>query len=431
MLHYGWFVGKGWSVQGWNQPWSGNIGLDWTEPDLFIDLSKAMERACFDYVMIEDGSFIPDAFQGSPAWSLRNAFTVPKNDPMPLVPLLAAATKHIGIVATMTTGFYPPFLAARLAATLDHLTKGRVGLNLVTAHNDRTAQNYGLDRHYEHDLRYEMADEWMEVVSRLWESWEPGAVVNDAERGVYVDPDKVHPIDFEGKYFNCRGPLNTAPGPQRRPVICQAGGSPAGRSFAAKHADTIVARARSIEACRAYREEISEKMAGFGRDPKSCKVLYCCGITLGETTADAQERKARQNAALAANFEPRLAYMSFLSGKDFSTFDLDAPLPEIETNASRSALAAYTVASEASTLRGKLLDPSSGGLDFVGTPDSVAAEMGEVMAAIGGDGYLFTETITRRAIVEITDGLAPALRKRGLVQDAYPHRLFRENLLAF
>src|SRR5258708_25377895 len=121
----------------------------------------------------------------------------------------------------------PPYLAARLGATLDHLTHGRVGLNIVTAHQDRSAQNYGLDRHYEHDLRYEMADEWMEVANRLWESWEPDAIVANPETGVFADYTKIHPIDFEGRFYRCRGPLNTAPGPQRRPVICHAAGSPA------------------------------------------------------------------------------------------------------------------------------------------------------------------------------------------------------------
>ena len=144
MFHMGWFVGRGYSVHAWNQPWSGTIGADYMRPDLYIDLVRAMERACFDYVMIEDGSFVPDAYGGTPEWYLHNAYTVPKHDPMPLVPLLTQGSSHLGIVATMTTGFYPPYLAARLGATLDHLTQGRVGLNLVTAHNDRTAQNFGL-----------------------------------------------------------------------------------------------------------------------------------------------------------------------------------------------------------------------------------------------------------------------------------------------
>ena len=167
MLHLGWFVGRGYSVHAWNQPWSGSIGSNWASGELLTELARAMDRACFDYLMIEDGSFVTDAYCGSSEWHLRNAATVPKLDPMPLIPLLGHATSRLGLVPTVTTGFYPPYLAARLAVTLDHLTGGRVGLNLVTAHNDRTAQNFGLDRHYEHDLRYEMADEWIEVANRL------------------------------------------------------------------------------------------------------------------------------------------------------------------------------------------------------------------------------------------------------------------------
>ena len=183
--------------------------------------------------------------------------TVPKSDPVPLVPFLAYFTKRLGIVPTVTTSFYPPYLAARLGATLDHLTHGRVGLNIVTAHNDRAAQNFGLDRHYEHDLRYEMADEWMEVANRLWASWEPGAVVADPETGVFADHTKVHPINFEGRFYKCRGPLNTAPGPQGRPVICQAGGSPAGIAFAAKHADSVIAKVRGVAAAKSFRQRMT------------------------------------------------------------------------------------------------------------------------------------------------------------------------------
>ena len=159
MLHLGWFVGRGYSVHAWNQLWSGSIGADWASGERLIELGRAMDQACFDYLLIEDGSFVPDAYRGSSEWHLGNATTVPKLDPLPLVPLIGQATTHLGIVPTLCVAFYPPYLAARLAATLDHLTHGRAGLNLVTAHNDRTAQNFGLARHYEHDLRYEMADE--------------------------------------------------------------------------------------------------------------------------------------------------------------------------------------------------------------------------------------------------------------------------------
>jgi FMN-dependent oxidoreductase (nitrilotriacetate monooxygenase family) len=431
LLHLGWFVGRGYSVHAWNQLWSGSIGSDWASGELLTDLARAMDRACFDYLMIEDGSFVTDAYRGTSEWHLHNAATVPKLDPMPLIPLLGHVTLRLGLVPTMTMGFYPPYLAARLAVTLDHLTGGRVGLNLVTAHNDRTAQNFGLDRHYEHDLRYEMADEWIEVVNRLWESWEPDAVVADSQTGAFADHRKVRPIEFEGRYYRSRGPLNAPAGPQGRPVICQAGGSPAGIAFAAKHADTIVARARGIDGAKAYRSEVIARMAECGRDAKRCKLMFCTGIVLGETMQEARDKKDRLDRAMAENLEPRLAQLSFLSGIDFSRFDLDAPLPDIQTNASRSLTMLYTYGTGARTLREALSDPASGGVDFVGTPDSVAADMGEAIAEIGGDGFMITEGLTRRAIGEITDGLASALQRRRLMRSRYNHALFRDNLLEF
>jgi FMN-dependent oxidoreductase (nitrilotriacetate monooxygenase family) len=431
MFHMGWFIGRGYSVHAWNQQWSGTIGTDYMQPDLYIDLVQAMERACFDYVMIEDGSFVPDAYKGSPEWYLHNAYTVPKHDPMPLVPLLAYQSRHLGIVATMTTGFYPPYLAARLGATLDHLTKGRVGLNLVTAHNDRTAQNFGLERHHEHDKRYEIADEWIQVVDKLWQSWEPDAVVADPESGMYADFRKVHPINFTGKYFKSRGPLNMPPGPQRRPVICQAGLSPAGREFASKYSDTIVAVARGVEQAKHYRDDVRARMVGHGRNPDDCKVMFSVSIVLGETVEEAKAKKARAEAALISDLQPRLAFLSFLSGMDFSKLPLDEPLAEVKTNASRGLTMLLTSGTGKSTLREMLTDPASGGIDFVGTADSVAAEMGDAAQEMGGDGFMITEGVTRRAISEITDGLAPALKRRGLIRTGYQHKLFRDNLLAF
>jgi FMN-dependent oxidoreductase (nitrilotriacetate monooxygenase family) len=431
MFHLGWFVGKGYSPHSWNQPWSGTIGTDWMEPDLYMDLARSLERACFDCLILEDGSFIADAYQNSPEWVLANAFAVPKSDPMPLVPLMGYVTKRIGIVPTVTTSFYPPYLAARLGATLDHLTHGRVGLNVVTAHNDRSAQNYGLDRHYEHDLRYEMADEWMEVVNRLWLSWKPGAIVANSETGVFADHRKIHPIHFEGRFYKCRGPLNTAPGPQQRPVICQAGGSSAGRVFAAKHADLIIAKNRELSAAKQYRDDITRLMAPHGRAAGVCKVLHCASFILGDTMAEAQEKRARLAAWMAEHMDVKLAGMSFLSGIDCSKFELDAPLPKLTLNTSRASFEAHLSGDGSRTLREMLLDPGSGGIDFVGTADSIAADMGAVMEEIGGDGFLIQDAVTRKAIVEVTDGLVPALRRRGLIREAYSHALFRDNLLEF
>jgi FMN-dependent oxidoreductase (nitrilotriacetate monooxygenase family) len=429
MMHLGWFVGRGYSVHGWQQDWWGDEVLDWTSPDIYLSLAQALDRACFDYMMIEDGSLVPDAYEGSSRAYLQHAVTVPKADPMPLVPLLGQATKGLGIIATMTTAFYPPYLGARLAATLDHLTRGRAGINLVTAHNDRAAQNFGLDQHHEHDKRYEMASEWIEVVDKLWASWQPDAVRADHAAGVFADVSKVHPIHHDGLHHRCRGPLNLPPGPQGRPVICQAGGSPAGRSFAARHADTIIALVRDVKQARAYRADITAKLAACGRPPEACKVLFCVSVVLGETVAEAAERKLRRRARLAADLEPRLAALSFFGARDLSRLPLDEPMQRAETNASRTMVEAYTARGR--TLREVAMDDEVNGIPFVGTPDSIAAEMADAMAEIGGDGFLFTEPLSRRNITEVTDGLVPALQRRGQVRRAYAHRTLRETLMEF
>lgn len=429
MMHLGWFVGRGFSVHGWKADWWGDEALDWTNPAIYLDLARALDRACFDYVMIEDGSLVPDAYEGSSRAYLQHALTVPKADPMPLVPLLGQVTTGLGIIATMTTAFYPPYLGARLAATLDHLTGGRAGINLVTAHNDRAAQNFGLERHYEHDQRYAMAGEWIEVVDKLWASWRPGAVRADPEAGVFADVAHVAPIDHAGEYYRCRGPLNLPPGPQGRPVVCQAGGSAAGRNFAARHADTVIALVRGVAEAKAYRDDFRARMVGWGRDPDTCKLLFCVSVVLGETVAEAVDKKARRRAALAANLEPRLATLSFYGARDLSQLPLDEPYARVETNASRTMVEAWTA--KARTLRDVAEDDEVSGIAFAGTADSVAADMAEAAVEIGGDGFLFTEPLSRRNISEITEGLVPALQRRGVTRRAYAHRTLRETLLEF
>lgn len=233
MLHFGWFVGRGYSPHNWNQKWTGTIGDDWWSADLYIDLARALERASFDYILIEDGSFIADAFQDSPEWYLHHAYSVPKSDPMPLVPLLGQATTHLGIVATTTSTFYPPYIAARLGATLDHLTRGGWASTSLRRINTARRRILGSTRCTSTICATRWPTSGYEVCKRLWESWEPDAIVADPETGVFADYTKIHPINFQGRFFKCRGPLNTAPGQQRQPVICQAGGSPAGRNISA------------------------------------------------------------------------------------------------------------------------------------------------------------------------------------------------------
>jgi FMN-dependent oxidoreductase (nitrilotriacetate monooxygenase family) len=429
VFHMGWFLGMGFGVYGWNQQWSGNVAADIAQPGLFVDMATSLERAGFDYMMLEDSSVIPDIYGGSLAHSLKVG--VVRHDPMPLVPILAAATSRLGIIATASTTFYPPFLAARLMNTLDHLSHGRAGVNLVTSSPHAAAQNFGLDKQVEHDLRYAMADEWVQVVKALWDSWEPDALVLDEATGTFADYKKVHHINFEGEYFRSRGPLNTVPSPQGRPVICQAGGSPAGKDFGAKHADTIIAAVVGVEEMKAYREDISERLIAHGRKPSDVKVLFLIAPVMADTDAEAQDKYDRMAAAQAANLEGNLAAMSYFTSMDFSKFDLDGPMPDLSNNnGHQSTMQDY--AKSGPTLReiaAKHRTVES--MQLVGTPDSVAAQMGEAMEHVGGDGFLVASQVTRRNITEIADGLAPALKRRGLTRKSYSFEHLRDNLLEF
>ncbi len=299
-FHLGWFL-QGSSVQAWGEPWTGHIGRNWMVPELFTDMARCLERACFDYLLIEDSSYVGESFGGSTEIYLKNAIAVPRQDPSVVASLMTAVTSRIGIVPTFGTYAYPPYLLARLVASLDQISSGRIGWNAVTGSSDFAAMNFGLPGMPEHDLRYDMADEYMQAVNALWDSWEPGAIIADRHSGVLVDPTKVHAANHEGRFFKTRGPLNSGPAPQGRPVIAQAGGSPRGRQFAAQHADTIVAHTKGIAAMKAYRDDVRARMAACGRDPDTCKVLFLVAPIIGETEAEAQQKKRFRAARAAGN----------------------------------------------------------------------------------------------------------------------------------
>jgi FMN-dependent oxidoreductase (nitrilotriacetate monooxygenase family) len=429
MFHLGWFVANGFALQSWNETWSGAGAAEWMMPDLYLDLARAMERACMDCVMFEDSSMVPDAYGGSSEHYLKTGQIAPKHDPLPLIPLMGQQTRHLGLAATVSTTFYPPFLLARLMTTLDHITQGRVGCNLVTSSSVRAMQNYGLADLIDHDLRYEMAQEWVDVVNALWRSWEPDAIVADDEHGIYADHTKVHPIDFSGRFHKIRGPLNTAPSPQGRPVLFQAGGSPAGRAFGARNADIVMADVMTAGTMKNYRDDIRARRAAAGLDPDSCKVLFMLRVFLGDTSDEAQKRRQAHRDYEAAHVERRLAGLATGSGIDFSKFDLDRPLPDVSTEGHRSVLADFVAKAAGKTLREVACLPNK--LELAGTPDAVAAQMGDLMEEVGGDGFLLMNPILRKTIAEITDGLTPALQRRGLTRSGYAFDRFRDTMLEF
>ena len=432
-FHLGLFL-QGSSVQAWGEPWTGRIGETWMVPELFTDVARSLERACFDYILLEDSSYIGESYANSREIYLRNGIAVPRQDPSVVAALMAAATSRIGIVPTFATFAYPPYLLARLMATLDQVSSGRAGWNMVTGSSDYAARNFGMEQLPEHDLRYDMADEYMDLVNQLWASWEPGAIVADPETGLLVDHAKVRQIDFKGRFYASRGPLNAGPAPQGRPVIAQAGGSPRGRQFASGHADTIVASVKGVDRMRDYRDDIRARMEGHGRDPDQCKVLFLVAPIIAATRDDALQLKARRAAKVAEQVDRKLAFLGKITNIDFAQFDLDAPVGALTTNGHQQTLDDFKRKAGDRTLREAVAAYNSdgGSVELVGSPDDVAGQMQEAMQAAGGDGFLFSlPDVSRRTIAEIEDGLAPALQKRGLMRRAYAHAQFRDNLLEF
>lgn len=432
-FHLGWFL-QGSSIQSWGEPWTGNIGDEWMEPELFMDLARSIERACFDYMLLEDTSYVGEAYQNSRDIYLRYGMSVPRQDPSVIASMMLQITRRLGVIATFATFAYPPYLVARLVGTLDQVSGGRAGWNMVTGSSDFAAMNFGQDRLPEHDLRYDMADEYIDVVRRLWESWESAAIVADRQSGIIIDPAKVRQIDFVGQYYRCRGPLNSGPAPQGHPVIAQAGGSSKGRSFAARHADTIVAQVMGVDAMKEYRRDVRARLAANGRDPDSCKVLFLVAPVLADTAGEARQRAAERALQAARRIDVRLAGFAKITNIDFSTFDLDAPVGELTTNGHQQLLAEFLVKAGKRTLREAITEyaSSSGSVDLIGTVDQVADRMGEVMQEVGGDGFLFSLPNTnRRSIAEVTDGLVPALQQRGLARREYRFKHLRDMLLEF
>ncbi|MDH4415159.1 MAG: NtaA/DmoA family FMN-dependent monooxygenase [Rhizobium sp.] len=429
-FHLAWFMN--FSVDDWNAPFSAG-GKPW-DGNFYVDMAKAMERACFDYIMLEDTLMISEAYGHSMEVYLKHALMGPKSDPMPLAALIASKTSNLGVVATMSTMAYPPFMLARLCATVDSISGGRFGWNIVTSGENLAAQNFGMDELPPRQDRYDMADEYVELCKQLWGSWDQDAVVLDRETGTYADYRKVRPINFVGKYYKCRGPLNCVPGPQGRPTFVQAGGSPRGRQFAAMTADSIIAAASGIEAMKEYRDDIRARARAGGRDPDEVKVFFIVTPVLAETEAAA---KAKLDDYISSpEYQVKtLASISSVTDIDFSQFELDEELPRLTTNGEQGSLDAFAQWGRGKTLRQLISDRATRGLDgVVGTPDQVAKRLGEVMEAVGGDGFLISspfQKVSRQYVTEICEGLVPALQRRGLTRTAYTKPTLRETLREF
>ncbi|GAA2247584.1 NtaA/DmoA family FMN-dependent monooxygenase [Herbiconiux moechotypicola] len=431
-FHLGFFTA--FAPDEWNGPLASGGGDFWTG-DFYVDIARDLERAKFDFILFEDAIAVPDSFGGSRDVYLENAFVAPKHDPVPLTAVIGSHTRHLGVAATMSTTWNRPYSVARLASTIDSMTGGRFGWNLVTTAGAGIAENFGVESYPGHDERYAIAHETVTIAKGLWDSWSPTAVVRDHATGVYADPAQVHEINYRGEHFASRGPLNTVRSPQGRPVLIQAGSSEAGRDFAAAHAECIVATERGPEAMRAFRDDMRRRLELAGRHPDSCKVMYLVTPIVGRTDSEA-EALYRDILATKRSQLDILARMSGWTGHDLSVYDLDQPLPRIHTEGSQGILERLAQWGSGKTLRECIVEMgfSSDSVDLIGSAETVAEEMCAVMDEVGGDGYLIEAPgfqPSRWFVTTITDALVPALQRRGRVRTEYTGTTLRENLLAF
>jgi FMN-dependent oxidoreductase (nitrilotriacetate monooxygenase family) len=434
-FHLGWFMN--FIPPEWDTDDASPDAREWPNGRFYVDMARSMERACMDLIMIEDTVMVADAYGSTMEGALKHSAFAPKQDPIPLAVQIAVNTTNLGVVATMSTSFYPPYLLARLSSTVDSIALGRFGWNIVSSAEDRAAQNFGLDGLPEHDERYNVAEEYFDIVNQLWDSWEADAVVMDRETHTFADFNKVHTIDFHGKYFKSRGPLNTVPSPQHRPTFLQAGASPKGRQFAAGAADAIIAVGTGIEGMKEYRNDIRIRAKAAGRNPDDVKLLFVVSPTIAATE---QEARAEVERLLShpSYVEKSLVSISSNTEIDFKQFDLDEPLPaDLTTNGERGSLE-YFMRGDGSpgpkTLRQLVMHRAKRGLELVGTPDQVAKKMGEAMEEVGGDGFLIAKPgwdLSRKYIESICDGLVPALQRHGLTRTEYTKPTLRETLREF
>src|SRR5215813_300561 len=416
------------SLAMWRHPKTAAAGYDWARPELYQHIAQVCERGRFDMVFFADLNYISDTFTGSLAPALRNATQAPEHDPIPLLSFMAAATTTVGLGATYSVSHQHPFHAARLWATLDHLTRGRAAWNVVTALNHNQAANYG-EEFKPTDDRYDRAHEFIQVCRKLWDSWEADAVGMDRARGIFADPAKVHRIEHEGRWFKSRGPLNVVRSPQNRPAILQAGTSGKGRDFAARYADAIFAIQPRAQDAAAYFADIKGRMAQLGRDPEHCKILFGLQPIVAATEEEARALQDEHNALVPA--EGGMALLAAHLDFDLSRLPAEALMvertePELQRLKTRYRKADGTPM----TLRevGQRHGQSVGLPQFVGTASSVADQMEAFIDAVGGDGFVLSPIYCPGAIERFVDEVVPQLQRRGRLRTEYAGATLREVL---
>ena len=388
--------------------------------------TQKLEAARFDAFFMADHL----AVLNMPMEALKRSATPTSFEPFTLLPALAEATEHIGLVATGSTTYDEPYHVARRFASLDHISGGRAGWNIVTTSNPDTSLNFGLEKALEHSDRYARAREFYDVVTGLWDSWADDAFLQDQESGIYFDPEKLHVLDHKGKYFSVRGPLNIARPIQGWPLIVQAGSSDAGRQLAAETAEAVFTSHSDLAAGQQFYTDVKARAARVGRDGDHIKILPACFVVIGDTVEEARAKRAKIDSLV--HFDSAIASLSIALGHDASKFDPDGPLPDIpESNASKSwrERAIKMAAREDLTVR-QLAQRLGGyaGAAMVGTPETIADEMAEWLETRGSDGFTVMFSHLPGGLDEFCDRVVPELQRRGLFRREYAGATLRENL---
>ncbi|MFJ8244328.1 LLM class flavin-dependent oxidoreductase [Peribacillus asahii] len=411
-------------VASWRHPSS---GADRTlDLDYLIELAQTAERGKFDMV------FFADVFGQS---ILENSSSGLKLDPVIIISALAAVTKNIGLTATLTTTYNEPFHVARKFGAIDHLSKGRAAWNVVTSANDSESLLFGKEKHLQHALRYERAEEFVDVVKKLWFSIEDEALVIDKEQGQFLDIDKVHPVNHEGEWFKVQGTLDSPSTPQGHPVIVQAGSSEVGKELAAKTAEVIFTAWQTLEEAQAFYRDVKGRLAKYGRKPEDLKIMPGVFITVAKTEEEALAKQRQLNSRILP--EVGLAYLSNFTNIDLSGYDVDAPLPEFSTiEDETNPRIRYNIIRDIAkrenlqTIREiyERIAGARGHREIVGTPEQIVDQLEEWFLNEGADGFNIMPPTFPDGLNDIVELVIPELQRRGLFRTEYESDTLRGNL---
>jgi len=408
----------------------------WRYPGGFADANFNLDHIIRFIQKLEEGKFdtffMADhlALLNMPIEALRRSATPTSFEPMTLLSALAMVTKKIGLVATSSTTYDAPYHVARRFASLDHISGGRSGWNIVTTANPNASRNFGIEFQMEHDERYSRAKEFYDVVTGLWDSWEDDAFVRNQKTGIFFDTEKMHILNHQGKYLKSRGPLNIARPIQGWPVIVQAGASNAGRQLAAETAEIVFTSQPTIDHAREFYSDVKGRMKQIGRNPRHMHILPACMVIIANSLEEAKERRAKLDSLV--HFESAIASLSIALGTDASVFDPDGMLPDIpETNAGQSSREkAIRIAKEESLTVRQLAQRIGGhsSLCLMGPPELVADQMEEWLSTGGADGFTIQFPYLPQGLDDFVEKLVPILQKRGIYREDYEGNTLRENL---